>query len=347
MGYLLALTLFLSVLFIVFFKRNYASLMNGFLFMVASFFVLSSGLFLALQLENKIVNTIILIIAIPLMFIMFLSVFIAIFTLLLSAYKLFRNESKSLANSLTLLTGIGLIVYIAVTLMVPDRNLPPVVQFIWALVTSIITFYVFHISFFIMSTFLSYRVRPKHNKDYIIILGSGLIDGNVTPLLAKRIDRAITFYHKQASITKPPKLLFSGGQGPDESRAEALAMQEYAIKVGIPVEDTLVETKSRTTQENFKYSKEVIEDISSEYKAIFSTSNYHVFRSAGFAKAAGLPIYGLGARTVWYFYINALIREYIAHIWIHKKGHLIIVVSLISLATIFHIFSTLLAPYAG
>jgi uncharacterized SAM-binding protein YcdF (DUF218 family) len=59
----------------------------------------------------------------------------------------------------------------------------------------------------------------------------GLIGGKkVTPLLAKRIDRAIQFYREQSEKTlSPPQLLMSGGQGPDEKIPESQAMRVWPI----------------------------------------------------------------------------------------------------------------------
>ncbi len=58
----------------------------------------------------------------------------------------------------------------------------------------------------------------------MIIFGSGLIGKRVPPLLASRIDKAIEIYHQQKAHQKPPILLFSGGQGPNEEIPEGIAM---------------------------------------------------------------------------------------------------------------------------
>ena len=46
----------------------------------------------------------------------------------------------------------------------------------------------------------------------------------------------------------------SGGKGPDEVIAEGEAMQNYAVKQGIPADDIIVENKSTTTYENILFS---------------------------------------------------------------------------------------------
>ncbi len=101
-----------------------------------------------------------------------------------------------------------------------------------------------------ITSILLYRLYfPKKDKDYIIVLGAGLIDGyKVGRLLGNRIDKAIQFYQQEIKETgKHPKLVFSGGQGGDELLPEGEAMQKYALDHGIPESDTLIEAKSVNT----------------------------------------------------------------------------------------------------
>lgn len=60
----------------------------------------------------------------------------------------------------------------------------------------------------------------------------------------------------------------SGGQGSDETRAEALAMKEYAIEQGYSEELIITEEKSKNTLENMQFSKAVMEE-----KAMVKTIN--------------------------------------------------------------------------
>lgn len=71
---------------------------------------------------------------------------------------------------------------------------------------------------FLTVSFLYQFNRPRYNQDFIVVLGAGLINGEtVSPLLAKRINKAIAFYRAQSRATlNPPILLMSGGQGADE-----------------------------------------------------------------------------------------------------------------------------------
>ena len=168
---------------------------------------------------------------------------------------------------------------------------------------------------------------PTYDKDFIIILGSKIRkDGTLTPLLKGRVDKAIDFGNKQHELTKK-KIVYipSGGKGNDETIAEALAIKKYLLERGISEKQIIIEDKSTSTFENMKFSKEKIDDINKDAKISFSTTNYHVFRSGVIANEQGIECEGMGSKTKWYFYTNALIREFIANLALEKKKHIILI----------------------
>ena len=168
---------------------------------------------------------------------------------------------------------------------------------------------------------------PTYDKDFIIILGSKIRkDGTLTPLLKGRVDKAIDFGNKQYELTKK-KIVYipSGGKGNDETIAEALAIKKYLLERGISEKQIIIEDKSTSTFENMKFSKEKIDDINKDAKISFSTTNYHVFRSGVIANEQGIECEGMGSKTKWYFYTNALIREFIANLALEKKKHIILI----------------------
>ncbi len=165
---------------------------------------------------------------------------------------------------------------------------------------------------------------PNYDKDFIIILGSKIKeDGTLTPLLKGRVDKAIDFGNKQYEMTKK-KIVYipSGGKGSDEIIAEAEAIKNYLIERGIKEKQIIIEDKSKNTVENMKYSKMKIDKINKDAKISFSTTNYHVFRSGVIANEQGIDCEGMGSKTKWYFYSNALIREFIANIVQEKRKHI-------------------------
>ncbi len=169
---------------------------------------------------------------------------------------------------------------------------------------------------------------PEYNKDFVIILGSRINkDGTLTSLLKGRADRAIEFAKEQYEHTKK-KIVYvpSGGKGLDEVTSEAEAIKKYLIEKGINKNQIIIEDESTSTSENMKYSKKAIDKVNDKGNIIFSTTNYHVFRSGVIANNQGIDCEGIGSKTKWYFYTNALIREFVANIVQEKKSHIILLI---------------------
>ena len=151
---------------------------------------------------------------------------------------------------------------------------------------------------------------PEGDCGYIIILGCGFRkDGSLPPLLKGRVDRAVSFWKEQKEKGVNAVLIPSGGQGRDETMAEAEAMRRYLAAQNIPQENILVENKSANTYQNMEFSRKLIEEHGLKAKVVFSTTNYHVFRSGVWASLAGLQAEGIGSPTKWWFWPNAFMRE--------------------------------------
>ena len=59
-------------------------------------------------------------------------------------------------------------------------------------------------------------------------------------------------------------------------------------------------------------------------KIILVTTAYHVFRSLLLARRQGIKCVGFGARTKWYFTLNALLREFIGYLSLTWKRHAVV-----------------------
>lgn len=254
--------------------------------------------------------------------------------LLVSNIVLIKHEGKKLTNILGILLGFGLFMLT----FLGDF----VYSFIFKNPTKNVHFN-YYVSFFIDAFFYSLPVYlecllvstlfctiraqkhvPKPDKDFIIILGCSIMkDGSLTPLLKGRADRALWFakYQKDKS-GKDIIFVPSGGQGSDEIISEAQAVKNYLLSKGVDEEHILLEDKSTNTQENMEFSRRLIEERKKDAKVAFSTTGYHVFRSGNIARKMGFKASGVGSKTKWYFYINALIREFIANLSAEKKRHI-------------------------
>ncbi|MBR6479828.1 MAG: YdcF family protein [Clostridia bacterium] len=185
-----------------------------------------------------------------------------------------------------------------------------------AFVNSYYAVFSFFVSLLIAVFVIFFRVSrhtPSYDKDYIVILGCRVkADGTLYPLVRGRVDRAIAFAKAQQEAGGPaPLFVPSGGKGVNEPVSEGEAMANYLVAQGIPKERVAPETESKNTKENMRFSKKIADEIHPGGKGIFSTTNYHVFRSGIIAKKEGIELDGIGAKTKWYFWPNALIREFI------------------------------------
>ncbi len=209
----------------------------------------------------------------------------------------------------------------------------------------------------IIANAIASRYEPAPDKDFIIILGCGIRkDGTPTPLLRGRIDRALAFAEKvKAQTGREPVFITSGGQGPDECISESACMKRYMTERGVPAERIVEEDRSTDTLENMTFSKRAILEMvrpgkeapqgywpslnDPEAKIAFSTTNYHVFRSGLCARRVKMRAQGMGAKTRWYFWPNAAVREFVGLLTEHRLKQGLILGFLV----VFYVVVTLLA----
>lgn len=172
----------------------------------------------------------------------------------------------------------------------------------------------------IVANIIVVRYEPDPDKDFIIILGCGIRkDGTPSPLLRGRIDRAFRFAETQKAQTgKEPIFIVSGGQGKDEVVPESTAMKRYLLELGVPEERIVEEDQSHDTLENMRFSKEKIQAIDPNGTVAFVTTNYHVFRGGLCARRVKMRALGMGAKTKWYFWPNASVREFVGLLTEHR-----------------------------
>ncbi len=151
--------------------------------------------------------------------------------------------------------------------------------------------------------------NATYNEQAVIVLGCGIRGERVSVGLAKRLNKAVE-YHEQ---NPDSVIIVSGGQGPQEDISEALAMKRYLVEKGIDESKIIMEDKSTSTIENFKFSHEILDEKGiSEDSVAFVTNAYHVYRAATYAHKEGLSVTHLGTDIIWYTIPMNYFREMLA-----------------------------------
>ncbi len=142
--------------------------------------------------------------------------------------------------------------------------------------------------------------------DYIIVLGAG-VNGSVPSLsMVNRMTPTIEYLQSHPDCIA----ILTGGQGEGENLSEAQAMFDYLTARGIAPEQLIMEDKATSTEENLKFSFEIIgSELDSSTIAVVS-SEYHLHRAKTMAKLLGVEVYGIPGRTSYpVLMINYFIRE--------------------------------------
>lgn len=220
------------------------------------------------------------------------------------------SSSISIGTLLPAMAGVVLIGYGLIKILRPGPIIPNKILRIIVTVCVVIGI----LSFVIVEAFIiASAVTSNEDKEanYVIVLGCGIFkDGRLTLTLQNRLDAAYDYLQ----VHEDTICIVSGGQGGHEPRPEGEAMKDYLVSKGVSEGRILVEARSTSTEENIKFSREVMDktypDI--EKTAAIVTSDFHVFRSEMIAKDYGLHAFGIPCPTPYYVIANCYMREYLA-----------------------------------
>jgi uncharacterized SAM-binding protein YcdF (DUF218 family) len=127
------------------------------------------------------------------------------------------------------------------------------------------------------------NITQLKNADVYIVLGGGIYDNAPTSLGE---DTGIPTTHALTRIVEgvklyranPKKIIISGGIVYSGNKSEGSVYKKIMIDLGVPSSDIIVEGKSKTTEENAKFTKDIMDKL--EYKrAILITSATHMNRA--------------------------------------------------------------------
>lgn len=120
-----------------------------------------------------------------------------------------------------------------------------------------------------------------------VVFGAGLTrDGRPSVILRDRVQTAVDLYF----AGKAEKLLMSGDNRFVEYN-EPGAMQQYAISLGVPAEDIVLDYAGRRTYDTCYRAREIF----GLDEAILVTQHFHLIRAVLICNLLGLPAQGVSA----------------------------------------------------
>ncbi len=137
-------------------------------------------------------------------------------------------------------------------------------------------------------------------EDAVIVLGQGSKDGKPAPQAVYRLDKAVEYNKKNPNAI----IIVSAG------RADAIIMEKYLVQNGVLQEKIIREEKATDTGENFIYSKQILDNyLNKDYKSVFITNTFHVYRADRIAKVLGIEASHFHAKIDWYDVTASYLRE--------------------------------------
>lgn len=244
--------------------------------------------------------------------------------LVLNGVTLLKAEGFAPAHTLSLLLGMGILGYLGAGIYTVFTGRQLAFAFLLLIALPLGWFgygLVAYVGY--SAVYGAYTRRFGGPVDAVVVLGAGVPDGEVRPLLASRIRRGIEWMDRDHDRGGRAVLVMSGGQGSDEPIPEGQAMAQWAVTRGVDPGWILIEAASTTTEENLRYSALELRRRTLTGPVAVVTSSYHAFRAATLMRSLAIPGYAIGARTARYYVPSAMLREYVAILRDHKAINII------------------------
>jgi len=120
--------------------------------------------------------------------------------------------------------------------------------------------------------------------DAIVVFGAAEYDGKPSPVFRARLDHALSLYQRGMA----PLIVTLGGNGGDQY-SEGAVGEEYLESKGVPEEDIIAETESRTTEDSARRVA-VIAQANNLKRLVIVSDGTHLFRIHEICAADGLNV---------------------------------------------------------
>lgn len=138
--------------------------------------------------------------------------------------------------------------------------------------------------------------RPGPEDCTVVVLGCQVsASGEPTVMLRDRIDAAYDY------LTAHPesRCVASGGQNNNEPISEAACIRNTLAARGIDPDRILLEDRSRSTEENLRFTAEIIRQQGLNPRVAIASDNFHQLRASVWAGRCGLEAESLGCASWW------------------------------------------------
>ncbi len=178
--------------------------------------------------------------------------------------------------------------------------------------TVIVLLILFVLVIFALATAFSiYRygnVDEKQKCDVAIVLGAATYANGISPVYAERINHGIWLYENGYV----DYIIVTGGKLNEKELSDAYKAKQYAISKGVSGDVIFVEENSRITQENLKFSKEIMANNQWD-SCIIISDPLHMKRAMAIAESYDMKAFSSPTPTsrykTWKKKLPFLLRE--------------------------------------
>lgn len=156
--------------------------------------------------------------------------------------------------------------------------------------------------------------------DLAIVLGAAVVDDKPSPVFRERIAHAINLYQQK----RVDAIIFTGARSPEDTLSESEAGRAQALAAGIPANDIMIERNSRTTMQNLRESKRLME-LRKAHTALLVSDPLHMRRAVSQAISIDIVVNPSPTPTTryqtWSSKLPFLLREtyYLHHFWLFRE----------------------------
>lgn len=139
----------------------------------------------------------------------------------------------------------------------------------------------------------------------VIVLGAGVNGRTPSLSLLTRLDAALAYIQDKPDIP----IVVSGSQGRGEEISEARCMYDWLAARGVPAERIILEERAANTEENIRYSLELLEKLDIAGNIAVVSSDYHLCRAAMHLGGDMVPVAARMPARYLPLTVNYYIRE--------------------------------------